>query len=215
MKNLNEEYKKSQQEETPDLWDRIEKNLPEKKQGRLISINRYLAVAAAALFLCAMLPGVWYLAGGDFPDGNGKSDSAAPMQMADYAQAEDCVQAEDSTQSENNIQSGSIAEDNDREDVVMADAMPDSAEGAPIEDCLDATGQIGSEQDFVTESFEVTGSMEVEDQTVYLLCGQDGNVLRAILVDPGEQELQIGEIYLCSLRKVEGEGWEYEILEIE
>lgn len=32
MKNLKEEYKKSQQEEMPDLWNKIEAGLPEKRQ---------------------------------------------------------------------------------------------------------------------------------------------------------------------------------------
>ncbi len=235
MKNLNEEYKKSQQEETPDLWDRIERNLPEKKQGRIFAINRYLAVAAAALFLCTIIPGVWYLAGGVLSDSNRKSDSAAPMQMADCAQPEDSIQAEDSVQAEDSIQ----AEDNIQaedsapsEDALLTEesahlgnsAQMDSAyeaEGSPVEDCRDTASQSSSPQDSVTESFKVTESLKVTDsvqaegKTVYTLCGQDGNALRAILTDSDKQELQIGETYLCSLRKVAGEDWEYEILEIE
>lgn len=61
MKNLEEEYKNSQQEEMPDLWDRIEAGLPEKKKPLpFLSATRYLKIgaAAAALLLLVSL-GLW------------------------------------------------------------------------------------------------------------------------------------------------------------
>lgn len=61
MKNLEQEYKNSQQEEMPDLWDRIEAGLPEKKKPVFfMSANRYLGIAAAAAALLLVVSvGIW------------------------------------------------------------------------------------------------------------------------------------------------------------
>lgn len=61
MKNLEEEYKNSQQEEMPDLWNRIEAGLTEKKKPiPLLSATRYLGiVAAAAALLLIVSLGLW------------------------------------------------------------------------------------------------------------------------------------------------------------
>lgn len=89
MKNLEEAYKKSQQEEIPDLWARIEEKLPEKKKKKkIISITRYLGVAAAALFLCILIPGVLRIAGGaKSADSSNEMayDTAANFENADAA----------------------------------------------------------------------------------------------------------------------------------
>ena len=61
MKNLEEEYKNSQKEEMPDLWNRIEAGLPEKKKTVFfMSANRYLGIAAAAAALLLIVSaGLW------------------------------------------------------------------------------------------------------------------------------------------------------------
>ena len=61
MKNLEDEYKSSQKEEMPDLWNRIEAGLPEKKKPVFfMSANKYLGIAAAAAVLFLVVSaGLW------------------------------------------------------------------------------------------------------------------------------------------------------------
>ena len=89
MKNLETEYRKSQQEQVPDLWSRIEAALPEKapqavqpaqsSQGvqpaqipqvaqsaqtpkkKIIGFVRFTRIAAAVLVMAAVIPGAWFL----------------------------------------------------------------------------------------------------------------------------------------------------------
>ena len=80
MQNLEEAYKKVMQEEVPDLWARIEEKLPEKKKKKkIISITRYMGLAAAALFLCVLIPGVISITRG------AKSADSATAERADVA----------------------------------------------------------------------------------------------------------------------------------
>ncbi len=69
MKNLETEYRNSQQEETPDLWNRIEAALPEKatamptqtSKKKVIQFTRFVKAAAAILVLALVVPGAWFL----------------------------------------------------------------------------------------------------------------------------------------------------------
>ncbi|HKM33620.1 MAG TPA: hypothetical protein VJY54_02635 [Lachnospiraceae bacterium] len=62
MKNLEDEYRKSQQEQVPQLWDRIEKNLPEKKKKTKIAyVSRILGICAAAAVVLLVVPNLWNL----------------------------------------------------------------------------------------------------------------------------------------------------------
>lgn len=59
MKNLENEYKKSQQETVPDLWNRIEAGLPPKKKKLPIAkITPILGVCAAAVLCIILVPGL-------------------------------------------------------------------------------------------------------------------------------------------------------------
>lgn len=59
MKDLEQEYKKQVQEEMPDLWNRIEPNLaPKKKKPWIRRYAPLTSVAAAALVLLAVMPGL-------------------------------------------------------------------------------------------------------------------------------------------------------------
>lgn len=55
-KNFEEEYKQYIQEHTPDLWKRIEAGLSEKKVPTKRKVIKYMSVAAAALFMCILIP---------------------------------------------------------------------------------------------------------------------------------------------------------------
>lgn len=81
MRNLEAEYRKSQQEETPDLWNRIESALPEKKlvkavrptfvpdgndtsaqkSKKIYKFARFTKAAAAVLIMALIIPGAWVL----------------------------------------------------------------------------------------------------------------------------------------------------------
>ncbi|MCH5274464.1 MAG: hypothetical protein J1E65_01400 [Lachnospiraceae bacterium] len=78
MKNLEQEYKNSQQEDMPDLWNRIETGLPEKKKPiPFLSVTRSLGiVAAAAALLLLVSLGLW--------SGRGSTEKSAPNQTAKY-----------------------------------------------------------------------------------------------------------------------------------
>ncbi|MCH5270142.1 MAG: hypothetical protein J1E83_05280 [Lachnospiraceae bacterium] len=81
MKNLEEEYKNSQQEEMPDLWNRIEAGLPEKKKPLpFLSATRYLKLGAAAAALLLLISlGLW--SGRQFSSKNA-SDMSMNMSMS-------------------------------------------------------------------------------------------------------------------------------------
>lgn len=86
MKNLEEEYKNSEQEEMPDLWDRIEAGLPEKKKPVFfMSVNRYLGIAAAAAALLLVVSvGLW---SGRQLSKNNSSNMSMDMSMQNGAAA--------------------------------------------------------------------------------------------------------------------------------
>ncbi len=61
MKNLEDEYKRFNQEETPDLWNRIEAGLTDKKAKPKKNIRtfKYASVCAAAVLLAILLPSLY------------------------------------------------------------------------------------------------------------------------------------------------------------
>lgn len=64
MKNLEDEYKRFSQEETPDLWNRIEAGLTDKKAKpkKNIFTFKYASVCAAAVLLVILLPSLYFIA---------------------------------------------------------------------------------------------------------------------------------------------------------
>ncbi len=116
MNNLEEAYRKSIQEETPDLWNRIASALPEKpvveerkqdspfammqpeqkenpasaqKPKKIYQFNRFMKAAAAVLFLAVLIPGAWFLL--DKNGGLAQSENAA-MDTADAGAAMDVAE---------------------------------------------------------------------------------------------------------------------------
>ncbi len=117
MNNLEEAYRKSIQEETPDLWNRIASALPEKpvveerkqdnpfalaqpaqkenpssaqKPKKIYQYTRFMKAAAAVLFLAVLIPGAWFLL--DKSGGLAQSENAA-MDTADAGVAMDTADA--------------------------------------------------------------------------------------------------------------------------
>lgn len=105
MQNLEEIYKKSQQEETPDLWARIEEKLPEKKKKHKFLVRTpYMGMAAAALFLCLLIPVTQRMAGTKknadstamvFDEtGNGVEENGYEMAVSDKQEESESVACE-------------------------------------------------------------------------------------------------------------------------
>ncbi len=87
MKNLEDEYKRFCQEETPDLWNRIEAGLTDKKAGhkKIIFPFRYFSVCAAAILLLGLLSGIWILGGRKASETVPKEDMALQNMVPEAA----------------------------------------------------------------------------------------------------------------------------------
>lgn len=94
--NLEDEYSKSQQEQAPQLWDRIEKNLPaKKKKTKLTYLSRILGVCAAAAIVLLVVPSLWNL-----NRDNSFSDTS-PVQSAEkYTSQKDLMEKPEVTMDE-------------------------------------------------------------------------------------------------------------------
>ncbi len=208
MRNLEEEYKKSQYEKTPDLWGKIEAGLPEKRKfpgkKRLI---RYMGLAAAALFLCVLIPVFLNMGSRDMTNESQSYDSAMPMDETDNAAShprEDNKAAQDSTEQETSFGSEQIESDQDNPGWETENSMlQDSASMEDMVSCI------------VRETLEVSGSAQQGGCTVYTLSASKGQTYRAVFLEGTEQELLTGESYVFTLNEVDAEEWEYVIQAVE
>ncbi len=130
MKNLEEEYKKFQKEETPDLWDRIEAGLPAPKKRRAFP-NKAVYAGAAAVVLLAAASGLWM--------GRGRFSSEKDAAVPDNISAETALTGQESPvqgisagveeaagESADIFQAGAAQADSET-DFVSPDSMMDSA----------------------------------------------------------------------------------------
>lgn len=224
MKNLEEEYKKSRQEETPDLWNRIETHLSEKKKKRIYRV-RYLGFAAAALFCAVLIPGFWYLQNNDGRSG------------LEQAQMNDAETAEGSSAQDSNVQDSNAGESN-----AINSGLPESAlaEESPKEDLQTdlAAGEALAEETHSGTDSQAEGNMqemplgmqeetaegirqihvkvaavtETEGQEVYILLTEDEEEIRAVCSEELlEPVLEEGGSYLLTLRKEKEKDWDYRI----
>lgn len=77
MKNLENEYKKSQTEEMPDLWNRIESGLPRGRKSRILRLMAVYGGAAAALLLLLVSAGLFLQR--DLYGGKSDANQVAPQ----------------------------------------------------------------------------------------------------------------------------------------
>ena len=236
MQNLEEAYKKAMQEEVPDLWARIEDKLPEKKKKKkIISITRYMGLAAAALFLCVLIPGVISIT-----RGAKTADSAAnereevaydaaydaeynadyEMQysgMADSGAGEDGAstagtfeeKAEQSAPAEAEPES---LKESTAEDMTANNTMQD-AETVMDENMFDAAAPVGAEH--INVSLTVEEIVQYDGYKVLVLSAEDGNLCKAYMEEEVKENLFVGEKYEFMLQKQEGEDWDYAVLAVE
>lgn len=104
MKNLEDEYRRFHQEETPDLWNRIEAGLTEKngKPKKPIFTFRRISACAAAVLGVVLLSGAYFLGGQGkafrnmAAEDKGFADSSSMASMTEVPENRDEASAEDS-----------------------------------------------------------------------------------------------------------------------
>lgn len=170
MQNLEAEYRKSQQEETPDLWNRIESALSEKpvqsvspampqnmttapvqKTKKIYKFARFTKAAAAVLFMALIIPGAWFLM--NQTTNMGESENAAMDTATADAGAVVMEAAAD----------GAVAGDTTGSGVVTMDSDGDSNGYRDEESCVDSvTEQFWADEEAEIESADQKLAEDVE-----------------------------------------------------
>lgn len=234
MQNLEEAYKKAMQEEVPDLWTRIEEKLPEKKKkNKIISITRYMGVAAAALFLCVLIPGVISIT-----RGAKSADSSADARVeATFDAAYDAEYSTDYEMQQNVMVDSGAGEDGAttagtfddkaeqaapaeteslqeslKEDMSVNNSMQ-ATDTAKDESMYDAATMVGAEH--ISLSLVVEEIVECDGYKVLVLSAVDGNLWKAYMEEDVQETLLVGEKYDFTLQKQESEDWEYVVISAE
>lgn len=238
MRNLEEAYKKSIQEETPDLWAGIEEKLPEKKKKKkIISITRYMGVAAAALFLCLLIPGVLRIAGG-----TKSADSSAEMAYdtaTNFNSADAAVQVTEGaagTEIGEETSQDAAPEEAEKEapyavdgaggsmdegknavyDSYSAEEGVDSAIAENVEMADEETMEIGSAKvETLQQNLNVQEIVQCDEYKILVLSATDGTAFRVQVPDDITFSFVIGENYDFTLQKQAGEDWDYVVISAE
>lgn len=235
MKDLEQEYKKQVQEEMPDLWNRIEPNLaPKKKKPWIRRYAPLTSVAAAALVLLAVMPGLLNLQRMG-QDNTSTADCAPRAEKTEaYVQEEnggDCSGTAQMFAAADGGQTGvpgagAVTEDA-AADGGQAGASGAGAvtEGAAAEEMNDTAAvqetdeesavlkteyseDITAEDAGMTVTVTVVSVDEADGRTVYTLT--DGEKFACLAV-AGEEvaPLEEGKTYLVTLRGEDAEAWRY------
>lgn len=186
MKNLEKEYRKAFDEEMPDLWGRIEANLPAKKVRRF-PVNRYASVAAAAVFLALLIPGSLLLM-------NGSSKSSERNRM-DTEEPEFFADTNDMAGNSNGMeeelemaQADTVARDS-MEEMVAEENSTNFAEGVcDLQTEATSGGAAAPDKAGEEERFTVLEYWDVEGGRIYTLKNVNRNV-SAFLSDEMMEEL--------------------------
>lgn len=234
MRNLEEAYKKAMQEEVPDLWARIEEKLPEKKKKKkIISITRYMGLAAAALFLCVLIPGVISIT-----RGAKTADSAADEKIEaaydtvydaeyslDYEMQQDVMVnsgAEDGATTAGTFddveQFAPMEEEKENLKENMMEEAPvnnnmQAADTAKNENMFDAATGMGAES--ISLRLSVEEIVQCDGYKVLVLSAADGNLWKAYMEEGVKDALLVGETYEFVLQEQENKGWDYAVLAVQ
>ena len=229
MKDLEQEYKKQVQEEMPDLWNRIEPNLaPKKKKPWIRRYAPLTSVAAAALVLLAVMPGLLNLQrmGQDNTSAadcapraektEGYAQEAAEENGEDSCGAPQMFAATDGGQTGASgagaVTEGTAAEEmNDTAAVQETDEKEAAGESADEENAVlktEYSEDITAEDAGMTVRVTVASVDEADGRTVYTLT--DGEKFACLAV-AGEEvvPLEKGKMYLVTLRGENAEAWRY------
>lgn len=238
MKDLEQEYKKQVQEEMPDLWNRIEPNLaPKKKKPWIRRYAPLTSVAAAALVLLAVMPGLLNLQRMG-QDNTSAADCAPRTEKTEgYAQeaaeenGEDSCGAPQMFAAADEVETGTTGAGAVTEDTTADGGQAGASgagavtEGAAAEEMNDTAAvqetdeesavlkteyseDITAEDAGMTVRVTVASVDEADGRTVYTLT--DGEKFACLAV-AGEEvvPLEKGKMYLVTLRGEDAEAWRY------
>lgn len=238
MKDLEQEYKKQVQEEMPDLWNRIEPNLaPKKKKPWIRRYAPLTSVAAAALVLLAVMPGLLNLQRMG-QDNTSAADCAPRAEKTEgYAQeaaeenGEDSCGAPQMFAAADGVETGTTGAGDVTEDTTADGGQTGASgagavtEGAAAEEMNDTAAvqetdeesavlkteyseDITAEDAGMTVTVTVVSVDEADGRTVYTLT--DGEKFACLAV-AGEEvvPLEKGKMYLVTLRGEDAEAWRY------
>lgn len=238
MKDLEQEYKKQVQEEMPDLWNRIEPNLaPKKKKPWIRRYAPLTSVAAAALVLLAVMPGLLNLQRMG-QDNTSAADCAPRAEKTEgYAQeaaeenGEDSCGAPQMFAAADGVETGTTGAGAVTEDTTADGGQAGASgagavtEGAAAEEMNDTAAvqetdeesavlkteyseDITAEDAGMTVRVTVASVDEADGRTVYTLT--DGEKFACLAV-AGEEvvPLEKGKMYLVTLRGEDAEAWRY------
>lgn len=238
MKDLEQEYKKQVQEEMPDLWNRIEPNLaPKKKKPWIRRYAPLTSVAAAALVLLAVMPGLLNLQRMG-QDNTSAADCAPRAEKTEgYAQeaaeenGEDSCGAPQMFAAADGVETGITGAGAVTEDTTADGGQTGASgagavtEGAAAEEMNDTAAVQETDEESAVLKTEYSEDITVEDagmtvtvtvasvdeadgRTVYTLT--DGEKFACLAV-AGEEvvPLEKGKMYLVTLRGEDAEAWRY------
>lgn len=239
MKNLEDEYKRFHQEETPDLWNRIEAGLTDKKAKpkKNIFTFKYASVCVAAVLFVMLLSGL-YFAGmrgrnqaadtapqdnmmsdnNRMPEAAGGSMNGVAAEDSDMQYVMDSSAQDDVQSSEGSAAAGQCEPETSERSEASCSIMQDGEDAA--EEIINATEPPTGDalpQETEKAATPLSGIMEVTDteqkdgRTVYYLRTEDGQTVSAVSGEGVETVLQIGETYLFTLKASEEQDWEYVI----
>lgn len=219
MKDLEQEYKKQVQEEMPDLWNRIEPNLaPKKKKPWIRRYAPLTSVAAAALVLLAVMPGLLNLQRMG-QDNTSAADCAPRAEKTEgYAQeaaeenGEDSCGAPQMFAAADGVETGTtgagaVTEGAAAEEMNDTAAVQETDEESAVLK-TEYSEDITAEDAGMTVTVTVVSVDEADGRTVYTLT--DGEKFACLAV-AGEEvvPLEKGKMYLVTLRGEDAEAWRY------
>ena len=219
MKDLEQEYKKQVQEEMPDLWNRIEPNLaPKKKKPWIRRYAPLTSVAAAALVLLAVMPGLLNLQRMG-QDNTSAADCAPRAEKTEgYAQeaaeenGEDSCDAPQMFAAADGVETGTtgagaVTEGTAAEEMNDTAAVQETDEESAVLK-TEYSEDITAEDAGMTVRVTVASVDEADGRTVYTLT--DGEKFACLAV-AGEEvvPLEKGKMYLVTLRGEDAEAWRY------
>lgn len=219
MKDLEQEYKKQVQEEMPDLWNRIEPNLaPKKKKPWIRRYAPLTSVAAAALVLLAVMPGLLNLQRMG-QDNTSAADCAPRAEKTEgYAQeaaeenGEDSCGAPQMFAAADGVETGTtgagaVTEGAAAEEMNDTAAVQETDEESAVLK-TEYSEDITAEDAGMTVTVTVASVDEADGRTVYTLT--DGEKFACLAV-AGEEvvPLEKGKMYLVTLRGEDAEAWRY------
>lgn len=187
-KNFEEAYIELAQSEAPDLWDRIEAGLSEKKivtvsaqpekkkESIIVLFRRYQAVAAALLCVVIIVPAIILMRQVGMPGASQNESAQAPEMNGKGAAPAEAVPAEEAV-------AGAMAEEAVAE-AAPAEEMP-AAEAAPV---AGAAEEMPVAEAAAGASFAQTESAEAE--TAMEDAASDGEASKEMIADMKEMDAE-------------------------